>query len=108
MSGINIILGIWLIIAPFVLGYNRLDVAVWNDIILGVIVAIVALIRTFGAGQTSASWINVLAGIWLIIAPFVLNYGNHPTPRYNDIILGILVIIFAWSGASVPRPPARV
>jgi len=44
----------------------------------------------------------------LIIAPFVLNYGNNSVPRWNDIILGIIVVIFAWSGAAVPRPPASV
>ena len=85
-SGLNIIPGIWLIIAPFILGYTRLEVAMWNDIILGIIVAAFALLRTFGTGQASGSWINLAAGIWLIIAPFVLNYGSNPTPRWNDVI----------------------
>jgi len=107
VTGINILLGIWLIICPFLLGY-RLEVALWNDIILGILVAVIALTRTFGSGLAAASWINVVLGIWLIIAPFVLNYGAEATPKWNDIILGILIIIFAWSGAAVPRPPARV
>jgi SPW repeat-containing protein len=107
-SGINIIFGIWLIIAPFVLGYTRVEVAMWNDIILGIAVAIIAFIRTMGTGQAPASWVNIVLGIWLIIAPFVLAYGNNPTPRWNDIIVGILVVIFAWSRSAVPEPPARV
>jgi hypothetical protein len=32
-SGINILFGIWLVLAPFILGYNQLQVAMWNDII---------------------------------------------------------------------------
>jgi len=107
IGGINIVLGIWLIVAPFILNYTRFEVAMWNDIILGMIVAVIAFVRTFGTGGGTASWINVLLGIWLIIAPFVLNYGTNPTPRWNDIILGILVIIFAWSGATAPQPPAN-
>src|SRR6185369_3281936 len=101
-SGINILLGIWLILAPFVLGYASLQVAMWNDIILGALVLAIAMIRTFGTALGTASWVNVVLGIWLVIAPFVLNYGDNPSPRWNDIILGMLVIIFAWS--SEPRP----
>ena len=108
LSGISILLGIWLILAPFVLAYTGVQVATWNDIILGVLICAMALIRTFGAGQAGAGWINVLLGIWLVIAPFILNYGENPAPTWNDIILGILIIIFAWSGAANPRPPARV
>ena len=107
-SGINILCGIWLIIAPFILAYTNLQIAMWNDVIVGILVALIALIRAFGGGWAGASWITGLLGIWLVIAPFVLNYGEKPTPRWNDIILGILVVIFAWSGAAVPRPPARV
>jgi hypothetical protein len=41
------------------------------------------------AGPTAAG-INVLAGIWLIIAPFVLGYGNGD-PYWNDIFFGAIV-----------------
>ena len=37
---IGIILGIWLIIAPFALRYQHITFAMWNDIILGVLVAL--------------------------------------------------------------------
>jgi len=107
-SGINILFGIWLILAPFILDYASLQVAMWNDIILGVLVLAVAMIRTFGTALATASWINVVLGIWLVIAPFVLNYRDNPSPRWNDVILGILVIIFAWSGSSAPQPPEKV
>lgn len=36
----TLIFGIWLLIAPFVLGYTGTAGALWNDIILGVLVAI--------------------------------------------------------------------
>lgn len=37
---LGIIFGIWLIIAPFVLGYSNVVNAMWNDIILGILVTI--------------------------------------------------------------------
>ena len=50
-----------------------------------------------------------MAGIWLILAPFVLNYTTA-NARYNDIIMGILIAVFATLSAlstplqAEPRP----
>ena len=38
----DILFGIWLILAPFILGYASLQVAMWNDILLGVLVLALA------------------------------------------------------------------
>ncbi len=108
-SSLNILLGIWLIIAPFVLNYARLEAAQTNDIIIGIIVAVIAAIRTFGAfTQPGWSWVNVILGVWLIIAPFVLGYSGAARPLWNDIILGVVIAILAWTSATSVRrnPPA--
>ena len=39
LSWVNVALGIWLVLAPFLLGYASLEVALWNEVILGAIVA---------------------------------------------------------------------
>ena len=44
LSGINIVLGAWLIIAPFLLSSTDM-VARWDSIVVGAIVLIVAWIR---------------------------------------------------------------
>lgn len=58
-------------------------------------------VRTAPATSVWISGLNVLAGIWLIIAPFVLAYGNH-TARINDIVLGIVIGVFALVRAIIP------
>ena len=40
LSWLNAILGLWLIIAPFTLGYSKLASGMWNDVIIGILVAI--------------------------------------------------------------------
>lgn len=45
-------------------------------------------------------WIFVLAGIWLIIAPFILGYSTLPQALWNDIILGIIVAVVGIFGYS--------
>ena len=41
--------------------------------------------------KKALSWITVLAGIWLIIAPWVLTFTESPQAMWNSIVLGIIV-----------------
>ncbi len=41
---IEIFIGLWLMVAPFILNYASLSIALWNDIILGLIVGVVGLV----------------------------------------------------------------
>ncbi|MFC1632690.1 SPW repeat protein [Patescibacteria group bacterium] len=38
------------------------------------------------------AWVSVLAGIWLIIAPFILSYSDRGATT-NDIIIGAVIIV---------------
>jgi SPW repeat-containing protein len=46
----------------------------------------------------SASGLNVVAGIWLIISPFVLDYGPRDS-TWNPIVFGAVVGVFALARA---------
>ena len=118
-SGINIIAGIWLIIAPFALSYSDIDQAVWNDVIIGIAVFILAIVRTGNPLKYEpVGWVNIVLGIWLIIAPFVLGYTaeavtvgetNGMAALWNDIILGIIIVVLAAISvyATHKAPPPR-
>lgn len=45
-------------------------------------------------------WLFVLGGIWLIIAPFALDYSQTISALWNDIIVGIIVSAVAIFGYS--------
>lgn len=52
-------------------------------------------------------WLNVILGIWLIVAPFVLGYSTLTNAMYNDIIVGVLVAViafFTWFTATRAAP----
>lgn len=40
-------------------------------------------------------WINFFLGLWLVISPFVLGYGNIRAAMWNEVIVGVLVLTFA-------------
>jgi len=107
-SGLNVIAGIWLIISPFVVGFSDLFNPMWNNIIVGIAVLILAGIRAADpARNVVLSWINFLLGIWLIISPFAFQVSASPRILWNNIILGIIVgLLGMWSALSVPRMTA--
>jgi hypothetical protein len=97
-SGLNVLAGIWLIIAPFVLGYGGGD-PYWNDIVFGAITGLIALARVAGAYRASwLSWLNALIGVWIFVSAFWLDATN--AAKTNDIILGAIVFVLAIASAT--------
>jgi hypothetical protein len=93
-SWINLILGIWLIMSPFVFGSMGLRVTVGNDIILGILlIASSWWILATVTRAVGVSWFQMLCGIWLVIAPFVLQYRAVTHALANDVFVGILVFV---------------
>lgn len=95
LAGINFILGIWLIISPWVLNYFTAQ-ARWDQFAAGIAITVLSLIRYAMPRANWASWLNGLAGIWMIIAPFVLNYVKTAS-FWNEIIVGIVVAVLAFA-----------
>ena len=107
-SSVNLILGLWLIAAPFVLAFT--SSAFVNDILCGIAIAFLAGLRIHRPTLATrpASWVNLAIGAWLVVAPFVLDYLSGPA-AWNDIVVGILVLMFAgWSGAEPRMASERV
>jgi hypothetical protein len=103
-SGLNALAGIWLIIAPFVLGYRNGD-PYWNDIVFGAIVLVLGAIRAFGAHRQSwISWVNALIGVWIFISAFWLDSSGRAI--WNDIILGVIVFVLAMLSAGASEDAA--
>jgi len=100
-SWVNAVAGLWLIISPFIIGYATAQ-ALWNDIIVGLAVGVVSLVRALSKNMSSTRWIvwlNSILGIWLIIAPFVLVFGMA-IEGWNSVIMGIIVAILGLLGVS--------
>lgn len=111
-SVLNVLAGIWLIISPWVLGFNDLQVAFWDTLLVGIAVLVLAAIRLATTGTQGLSWINLILGVWLIISPFALGFAAAQVSMGNAIFLGVLVGIFSlWAalGAQTtsPAPPQQ-
>ena len=97
-AALNLILGVWLFISHWVLGYTGED-PTWNDIVFGILVAVVAAIRMSGFPLSRfASVINMTIGVWLVIAG--LTIADSGAAVANNIIVGALVFILAAVGVA--------
>jgi hypothetical protein len=106
---INLILGIWLIIAPFALGVAAISrTPVTNDVILGILlIAFSWWMLAAIAAPLGAAWFEVLCGLWLIASPFVLQYSRIAVAMANDVIVGIITVVVALvASRTITRTPA--
>lgn len=95
-SSANIVAGLWLIAAPFVLNFEGVEVAQWNHIIVGAAVAVIAVIRASDPDHRAGmSWTNALLGAWMIAAPFVLGYSDVNDAQTNSIVTGAIILALA-------------
>ena len=104
-SWVNVLFGIWVMISPFIVQFARLPAAMWNNVIVGIVIALLALIRTSLPRQSGWSWANVILGIWMIISPFALGVMTTAI-LWNNVILGIAIGLVAAGNASVRVPAA--
>jgi hypothetical protein len=92
-SGLNVLAGIWLIISPFVLDYGGGD-AVWNPIVFGAIVTVLAFARFAGAFEARVlASINMAIGVWLFISAWWL--ADTARASWNVGVMGIVVFFLA-------------
>lgn len=101
LSTINLILGAWFIVSPWLLSYSS-SAAIWNQFIVGIIIAVLAIGRLIAPSQRWMSALSGIAALWAIIAPFILSY-NRSAAYWNEVVVAIAVAILAFSnsGSSV-------
>jgi uncharacterized membrane protein HdeD (DUF308 family) len=105
-SWLNVIMGIWLIISPWVVGFAGQTAAFWNSFLAGIAVLLVALIagRSF---KSSPSWWNVALAVWLIVSPWVVGFSSQEAATANSVVPGIIVGILALTAALAKSAPGR-
>lgn len=88
---VNLVMGVWLMAAPWVFGYAR-TAAGWSTTIVGLAVMTIAVVRIVRpARRVWLSVVTLALGIWLVLAPFVL--GDVSTARVVDNLVVAAVII---------------
>jgi hypothetical protein len=88
---INAALGIWLMIAPALLGFE--PKAADHDHIIGPVVASFAIISWWEVTRP-LRWINLVIGLWLLAAPWILGYPQTPA-IINSMATGLALAMLS-------------
>lgn len=98
---IILILGLWLLVSPWILDFTSMTTVLWGHVVVGAIIALLALWRALAlANETRiwASWAMVVFGLLSLIAPWVLRYSTTTNWMLSDVIAGIVVAVLAiWT-----------
>lgn len=87
----SLLLGVWLIVSPFVLGFS--GAATWITIMLGLFVILFA-VEGFIIPSYLEEWGEILLGLALLVAPWAVGYESAPA-TVSSVASGLLVILFA-------------
>lgn len=82
-------LGIWLLLSPWILLFERDTVATRNAVIVGCLIVLTEAV-TLSVFRIWEEWINVALGAWLAISPWELPVTDS-SAKANFVIVGILI-----------------
>lgn len=105
LSSVNALLGLLLILFPWIVGAPGPRVGT-NGIAVGVVVLISAGVRFAQKHTNTMSWTNVLLGAWTVMSPWVLGQYSGDFRTWNYVIVGVLIVaIEAYSLTSSTTQP---
>ncbi len=93
-----IALGAWMLASPWVVGFvDSSNSALINAYAIGVILVLLELAETEGH-ESAKDWIDLAAGLWLMVSPTVLRFASVTPACINAITVGLLTaLVAAWA-----------
>jgi SPW repeat len=94
-SWINMAIGIWVLLSPWLLGFTESGGATWTAAVTGLAITMVAAVAVARPAPT-ASWGNLLLAIWLFVSPWVVGYTEFRSASRNAWFIAVMVALFAF------------
>jgi hypothetical protein len=91
---VNALLGAWLILSPWVVGFADERIAMFNFVAVGVLL-IAAAIGAIVVPKAWEEWMEVALGVWLMASPWLLGFAGNMVAMQNALFCGLLVTVLA-------------
>lgn len=102
---VEVALGVWLLISPFVFGHEADEVARWTtDLACGTAVIVLAL-ASLWQPLRQIHLVSIAIGLWLIGNGFVAAPSPPPPALQNHVVVGLLLLMFAILPNDATEPP---
>ena len=94
---VNAVLGAWLILSPWALGFSGHPAAMWNFVVVGVLLLAAALGAIF-LPKAWEEWTESVLGLWLVISPWLVGYSGSDAAKADAILAGLVILTLAlWA-----------
>jgi len=106
----DVALGIWLLAAPSVIGYQATrPIAVFEDLLPGLFLAITGALVLFAKTRPfNVEWLQLLCGLWLIAGAVALTLQRLNGGAVNGVIVGVAVFLLSLAVWVTTRTPDNV
>jgi hypothetical protein len=88
----NLILGAFLLFSPWIFGFDAGKIT-QNATLSGIVIAVLA-IAALAAFAVWEEWLNLIVGLWTLVAPWVLGFQGTKAMTVH-VVVGVLVAILA-------------
>ena len=93
----NLVLAVILFISPWVIGFVGDVMPTRNAWIVAAVLALVAS-AALSAFAEWEEWVNLVLGVWLMAAPWVLGFTGNFNAFWTHTVLGVLTAaVSAWA-----------
>ncbi|HEX7250752.1 MAG TPA: SPW repeat protein [Burkholderiales bacterium] len=100
-------LGLWLAVSPWALDFSHHEAATANAAFMGLALALGSHFEV-SFDEMQAEWFNLAAGLWLVLAPFLLGFGEQGVAAANTAAVGAGVAVLACSALSLDREVVKL
>ena len=91
---VNLLLGIWLLLAPLAIERGASGAVIPNFYFVGIALIIFAVVALV-AFRLWEEWVNVILGAWLLVSPWLLGFSTVTALMSNAVLIGALIILCA-------------
>ena len=91
-DSIELVIGLWLLLSPLVLGFFSSPIASVTTIIIATVVFFVSQLGIANQ-QPWEEWTNLIAAVVLIVSPWLFGYAEIVYATWNAIVCGGLLVL---------------
>jgi uncharacterized membrane protein HdeD (DUF308 family) len=96
----TLIAGVYAALSPIWVSTTGERGAFWALIVLGVLLAVTALVSLAMPGVVATEWLIVLFGVLLFVAPWVLTYTDRTGASWTSWVVGAVAVLLG--GSAIP------
>ena len=88
----NLLVGIWVFLSPWVIGYHSGGAVISICVIVGISLSFSA-IAALTAFRLWEEWVKLVLGVWLLVSPWLLGFSGVTALMWNAVLSGAFIVV---------------